>query len=221
MKKKPLGTPSPSSAQNNAELGLGVPKTTASRYYRRKILPHINNINLIQSITFRLADSLPRQILENFESELSHIAQKERKIKLRQKIEDYLDSGYGCCALKHPKMADIMQETLLKHDNEKYNLIAWCIMPNHVHVLIKPKIDLSKIVQSWKSYTGRFAIKHNAELGLGVPNQSFWMKNYWDRYVRDEKHYYAIIDYIHFNPVKAGLCENPDQWKYSSAQLLK
>jgi len=134
-------------------------------------------------------------------------------------------------------MAVVMQETLLTFDEEKYHLLAWCIMPNHLHVLIKPKLPLSTIVRSWKSYTGRWAIKHNAELGLGIPEEEerenaelglraprvhaprVWMPDYWDRYIRDEQHLHSVIDYIHNNPVKAGLCRKETDWPWSSAYV--
>ena len=105
----------------------------------------------------------------------------------------------------------------MRFDGERYQLIAWCIMPNHVHVLIQPTIELGKVVQSWKSYTGRWALEHNAELGLGVPGKAFWMREYWDRFIRDERHYESVVEYIHNNPVKAGLCRSPAEWKWSSA----
>jgi putative transposase len=79
----------------------------------------------------------------------------------------------GCCALRHPAVAGVVQETLLHFDGERYRLLAWCIMPNHVHVLMDPQAALGKIVQSWKSYTGRWAMEKNAELGLGVPGEFY------------------------------------------------
>jgi REP element-mobilizing transposase RayT len=123
----------------------------------------------------------------------------------------------GCCALQHPEVATVMQDTILLFDDDKYKLIAWCIMPNHVHVVIEPYIPLGKIVQSWKSFTGRWALKHNAELGLGVPGKGFWMREYWDRYIRDMDHLKSVIEYIHNNPVKAKLCSDQSQWRWSSA----
>ena len=93
-------------------------------------------------------------------------------------------------------------------------------MPNHVHVLIAPKESLFKIVQSWKSYTGRWAMKKNAELGLGIPGRAFWMREYWDRYIRDERHFQSVVEYIHMNPVKAGLCREPQDWPWSSAHAF-
>ena len=90
-------------------------------------------------------------------------------------------------------------------------------MPNHVHVLIHPKIELGRILQSWKSYTGRWALARNAELGLGVPGKAFWMREYWDRYIRDERHLLQTIEYIHNNPVKAKLCQQAQDWPWGSA----
>ena len=68
-------------------------------------------------------------------------------------------------------MAIIMQNALQHHDGIKYNLLAWCIMPNHVHVLIKANNDLSRIIQSWKSFTGRWALANNERLRLGFPKE--------------------------------------------------
>jgi len=187
----------------------------------RGYIPHRDKIHLLQSITFRLADSFPQNILLELEEELLKLPREEQDLEKRKKIEHWLDSGIGCCALKHPKMALIMQDTLLKFDSESYFLFAWCIMPNHVHVLIEPYISLSKIIQSWKSFTGRWALKHNAELELGVPGKSFWMREYWDRFIRNEKHFNNVIEYIHNNPVKANLVTKKENWKWSSAYYLK
>jgi len=127
----------------------------------------------------------------------------------------------GCCALKHAALAALMQETLLMFDGPRYRLIAWCIMPNHVHVLMETLNALSKIVQSWKSYTGRWAMTHNAELGLGVPGKALWMREYWDRYIRDAAHFDNVLCYIERNPVAAGLCKHPGDWTWSSASARR
>ncbi len=188
-----------------------------TRWYSRGYLPHCDKYGLLQSITFRLADSPPHTVLKQLEQELASRQQLKKDIHRRNTIQGFLDSGFGCCALQHPEMANKVQDTLLTFDGSRYRLIAWCIMPNHVHVLIEPLIGLGKIVQSWKSYTARWAIKHHAELGLGVPGTSFWMREYWDRYIRNEQHLQAVIEYIHQNPVKARLCSRPEEWRWSSA----
>lgn len=239
-------TPDP---PGNAEPQLGItspgitPLNTdysTKGWYSRGYLPHCDQMGLLQSITFRLADSVPQEKLLQLEEELRGMkeAAKQRnaegrnaelglgvprresfhvEAEKRKRIEQWLDAGMGCCALRHPQLARVTQETLLKFDGEKYRLLAWCIMPNHVHVLIEPRISVSKITQSWKSYTGRWAMKHNAELGLGVPGKEFWMREYWDRYIRNESHFCSIVTYIHDNPVKAGLCKSSNDWFWSSA----
>lgn len=205
----------------NAEPQLGKNNTIPEKaWFSRGYLPHLDQKGLLQSITFRLADSLPQQVLYRLDDELKILPLEKQDVERRRKIEAYLDAGAGCCALRHPSMAKIMQETLLKFDGDKYRLLAWCIMPNHVHVLIEPQVPLWKSVQSWKSYTGRWALKHNAELGLGVPGKKFWMREYWDRYIRDEKHFHDIITYIHDNPVKAKLCKYPENWPWSSLCVI-
>ncbi len=189
----------------------------APRRYTRGYLPHYDSNYIHQFITFRLADSLPQTKLRQLEQELQVYPIDRQDVERRKQIEAWLDAGMGCCALRHPKMAAVMAETLLKFDGDRYQLCAWCVMPNHVHGLIRPDASLARIVQSWKSYTGRWAFAHNAELGLGVPGKALWMREYWDRYIRDDHHYRSVVEYIHNNPVQAGLCEQPGDWKWSSA----
>jgi putative transposase len=204
-----------------AELGLGAPGDgapgTPTGWYSRGYLPHYNNRETIQSVTFRLADSLPQSKLRQLEDELSRLDPAKIDAARRKHIEEWLDAGMGCCALKHPELARLLHDTLQKWDGERYRLFAWCIMPNHVHVLMETLAPLSKIVQSWKSYTGRWAMEKNAELGLGVPGRSLWMREYWDRYIRDADHFENVLHYIERNPVTAGLCKTPSDWPWSSA----
>ncbi|WP_212636873.1 hypothetical protein [Desulfacinum hydrothermale] len=72
----------------------------------------------------------------------------EREKWRRQRIEAWLDLGMGCCALRHPRLAALVQNNLLYFDGSRYRLLAWCVMPNHVHVLIEQQAPLSKMVQS-------------------------------------------------------------------------
>jgi len=188
-------------------------------YYNRGYLPHADIPGQWQFITFRLADSLPQPVLAGINLEIAQCSDQQQEPEKRKKIEQWLDAGLGCCALQNPRMAEVMLQTLQKFAGERYRLLAWCIMPNHVHVLIEAWQSLPLIVQSWKSYTGRWALAHNAELGLGVPGKPFWMREYWDRFIRDEGHLNASVAYIHSNPVKAGLCANEEEWVWSSAYL--
>jgi type I restriction enzyme R subunit/putative DNA methylase len=186
-------------------------------WYSRGYLPHFNNRHTMQSVTFRLADSLPQEVLRRIEAELTHLSEVEVDAARRKKIESWLDAGIGCCAMKHPALAALLQETLLKWDGDRYRLVAWCVMPNHVHVMLETTAALSKIVQSWKSFTGRWAIANNAGLALGIPGKALWMREYWDRYIRDLNHLENVRRYIENNPVKAGLVREAKQWPWSSA----
>ena len=190
-------------------------------WYSRGYLPHRDEINLLQAITFRLADALPDETLRRLEEQLALQPASGHNITRRLQMEHWLDSGFGCRALGHPKVAAIMENALLHFDGTRYRLLAWCIMPNHVHVLIRPGQNLAAIVRSWKSFTGRWALAHGVELGLSIPGKVFWMREYWDRYIRDDAHHRRAIDYIHQNPVKAGLCDKAEAWPWSSARRAR
>lgn len=170
-------------------------------------LPHRNKKELIQFITFRQADSLPQTVLRKIEKELKHLRDEKKDIEKRKKHQYWLDKGLGSCALAQIEMAQIVQQAFLHHNGVKYDLLAWSIMPNHVHVIIKTNDDLPKIVQSWKSFTGKWALANNIKYKLGLENEAakFWMPDYWDRFIRDEDHFNAAVRYTLNNPVKAKL----------------
>ncbi|MBK8620256.1 MAG: HsdR family type I site-specific deoxyribonuclease [Saprospiraceae bacterium] len=132
--------------------------------WHQRSLPHRNKEGLIQFITFRLADSLPQEVLKQIEEEIKNLSGENRDVEKRKKYEYWLDKGLGSCALANREMAQVVQEAFLHHDGDKYNLLAWSIMPNHVHVLIKAASDLPKIIQSWKSFTGKWALANNKSL---------------------------------------------------------
>jgi len=132
---------------------------------------------------------------------------------LRIKIETYLDAGYGACYLRQWPIAASVENALLHFDGVRYHLRSWVVMPNHIHFLATPLMDytLSQIMHSLKSYTAQ---KANRMLGR---KGQFWMEDYFDRYIRDGVHYKKTIAYIENNPVKAGLCSRPEEWRFSSA----
>jgi len=202
-----------------ADEDVGAPKNDgAPEWYSRGYLPHRDRLHLLQSITFRLADSLPQSTLRQLEQKLLLVPEIRRDIEKRKSIEQWLDAGMGCCALRQPEAAAYVQQSLLHFDGDRYRVLAWVIMPNHVHVLIDPAEPISKTIQGWKSFTSRWLLAHNERLGLGIPDPHLvWMREYWDRFIRDGDHLRATIDYIHRNPVKAGLCREPADWPWSSA----
>ena len=186
---------------------------TPKGWYSRGYLPHHDGGSITQFITCRLFDSLPQKILEKFRKELEtkDIEDIDREIMIQ--IEKFLDSGYGECFLKNHEIAEIVKDSLQKYDGERYKLIAWVIMPNHIHLLLRPLNgwELSKILQSFKSFTALEANKMLKRTG------KFWMREYFDRYIRDYEHFEKAFRYIENNPVKAGFCKNPGDWKFSSA----
>jgi len=199
----------------------GAPSLGARGWYSRGYLPHVDSPQVLQSVTYRLADSLPREKLEQLQEELRHLPETHRDLAKRKQIETWLDAGMGGCALRHPKVASFVQQSFLHFHGERYHLHAWCVMPNHVHVLLEPLIDLASIVQGWKSFTARWILRNRAALGLEIPEAGpVWMREYWDRYIRDENHYQTVTEYIHQNPVKADLCNRPEEWPWSSASVM-
>ena len=187
-------------------------------WYTRGYLPHYDTPYRLQFITYRLADSLPKKLLDSLEVELLHLPEDQRDPHRKKRIEEWLDSGIGCCALAHPAVASYVQNAWFHFHGERYRLHAWCIMPNHVHVLIEPLTNLATIVHGWKSFTARWALRNNTKLRLRIPSSNlFWMRDYWDRFIRDANHYGRVVQYIHENPVSAGLCSSADQWLWSSA----
>jgi REP element-mobilizing transposase RayT len=183
----------------------------------RGYLPHFDGIEIPQFITIHLADSIPRRVLGRWKEELKSLRSEQERILLQRRIEKYLDQGYGEALLKHPDVARMVQDSLLRFDGIRYRLFAWVVMPNHVHSLITrfENCELKDILHSLKSYTA-----HEANKMLHRSGQ-FWIEEYFDRYIRNQGHFRKTVQYIENNPVKARLCEKPSDWPYSSAWFRK
>jgi REP element-mobilizing transposase RayT len=174
-------------------------------WHSRGYLPHFDSQDVVQFVTFRLADSLPKEAM-------LRVREAFRPETLR---EELLDQGAGTCWLRTEAIARIVEEAFLVFDGQRYRLHAWTIMPNHVHVLLTvlPGMPLGTIVSSWKRFTARVA---NKELGR---TGAFWQVDYWDRFIRNEEHFEATRSYIDLNPVKAGLIGDPHLWPWGSARF--
>jgi REP element-mobilizing transposase RayT len=186
-------------------------------WHSRGYLPHFDPGQATQSLNLHLADSLPQKVLDRWNLELGELDDSAADRIRRQRIEAYLDQGYGSCYLKDPKIAEQMQTSLFHFDGERYRLHAWVVMPNHVHFMLTPMegFYLSGILHSFKSYT---SLKANRMLGR---EGSFWHEDYYDRKIRDVEHFQAARIYIENNPVKAKLCATPSDWPWSSAYHRK
>lgn len=206
-------------------------KDTMLHDHCRGYLPHIEN-KQYQMITFRLYDSVPKEVIEGWKETLSFLgsltsSQREQREPRRHSfstykteadrllalLDKYEDAGYGSCVLKNDNVAKIVHDAIFFYNNKKYNVISWCIMPNHVHVLIEliENVSLSNILHSWRSFSSNEINKILNRTGR------LWMPEYFDRFIRDNEHFNNVVNYIHNNPVKAGLVDDPTKYKWSSA----
>ena len=178
-------------------------EVSVGTWHSRGYLPHFEQEGAVQSVTFRFADSLPNGCGK---------AADPRKI-----VNEELDRGRGACLLSIPAIAELMVEILLHFDGVRYRLLAWVIMPNHVHAILEPLPGwtLSKILQGWKGYSA-----HEINSRLDRRGQ-VWESESYNRVIRDENHFWRAIQYIHWNPVKAGLATEPEDFPWSSAILWK
>ena len=94
----------------------------------------------------------------------------------QRRLEHYLDVGHGACYLRDARIAQLVQGAFWHYDGTRYRLLAWVVMPNHVHVLIEVwQTPLGKILKDWKSYTAKDANKILRREG------TFWEDDYFDR----------------------------------------
>jgi hypothetical protein len=160
-------------------------------------LPHWTKEGAIYSVTFRLADSLPKQVVNQWRAERTELVHEATAAKraltddelrrldflFSQKVDSYLDSGRGACWLREKGMAELVANALRHFDDERYRLFGWCVMPNHVHVVVQPlgEHTLDQILHSWKSFTAHEAKK------LGQIKGEFWQAEYYDHLIRTEE----------------------------------
>ncbi len=213
MKSVSAGVPP---ANNNEQIPQSL-KFTNKGGHSRGYIPHFDCSEIPQFITFRLADSLPAVLLSEWKARTKHLSETESEIELRNRIEEHLNRGTGNAWLKKPDIAGTVESAILYFDGRRFRLHSWVIMPNHIHIFITPMIGhgVSEIIHAKKSFTAKEA---NGFLGR---NGKFWQADYYNRYIRDERHYYKTVEYIEMNPVKAGLCDNREQWEFSSAAVMK
>lgn len=175
-------------------------------------LPHWQQAGAVYFVTFRLADSVPQHLRDEWHNERegwlrahpqpwSDDIELEYHRRFSRRMEQWLDAGYGSCLLRRAECAAIVAEALRHFDGERVAQLAWVVMPNHVHAVFvqNPAWPLEKIILSWKGFTAR---KINMLLGR---TGSFWQRDYFDRLVRDSKHLANCIRYIRRNPVKGRL----------------
>ena len=206
----------------NRILSHQVEKGDKPTLFYRGYLPHWQPLSATFFVTFRLKGSIPMNILNQLiiqKQALLAIAgnDKEEIYKANKRFfkltEDYLDTNPNePYWLKEPDNMAVVKEALHYRDGKVYTLYAYCVMSNHVHLLINTletnEDYLYKIMQDFKKRTGKLCNRH-----LDRTGNSFWEEEYYDHLVRDEKEFHNILNYIYNNPVKAKLVENGDDWE--------
>lgn len=159
-------------------------------------LPHWHQPGATYFVTFRLADSLPVAV----RGKLAEM-QRLNASDAFDWIGHYLDAGIGDCTLKDSRCAELVEETLRYFDGARYELGSFVVMPNHVHVLVRPisPATLSSVVHTWKSYSSHIINRHLGRSG------ALWQKESFDRIVRDQMELRKFDDYIVANPTEAKL----------------
>ena len=193
------------------------------QYFYKRNLPHYQPLDATFFITFRLYGSLPAIVLKQLQeirAKVINVASEEHNhqdyVNQNQAftlIENYLDkSDSGQLWLREVQIAQLVNDAIHYRDGKEYGLEAFCIMPNHVHMVIRPLwagdryYPLAEILKSLKGYTARMANKILGRSGY------FWQHESYDHAVRSEQDLMKIVQYVLDNPIKAGL---KDHWIYS------
>ncbi len=182
----------------------------------QQTLPHWVQPGSSYFFTFRLADSVPQALLLEWIRQrnawLAHHPQPwsqtdtlEYAERFTERMDAWLDAGYGSCALRDAEIRKRVEEAITKFDGLRLHLDSVVIMPNHVHLILKPNDDenVFKLIGGMKGYSARIC---NAVLGR--TQQAFWMEDSYNRIVRDFHELRAFRDYIRRNPVEAKLSED-------------
>jgi putative transposase len=201
------------------------------KYYQRN-LPHFQPQGATFLVNFCLASSLPAAVIEELRLEteklercLAEVKENDQKAILREQIKrQHIDNWddalhttkHGTFYLREDAVARIVSDSIRFHDREWFDIEAFCIMPNHVHLVITPlkkpdgvEFSLSQIMHNIKRNSAK-----QANILLNRTG-AFWQHENYDHYIRDNMELHRILTYVLSNPVKAGLVDDWTQWKWS------
>lgn len=203
---------------------LRVGQMSKQRY--RRHLPHQIPNNTPIFLTWNLKGALPQdrlielQVQDRLDREQAKQRADKQDLELNlakkkfARRDNYFDTtAIGPNDLAIPEVANIVEQAILLGSAKDYQLYAWCVMSNHVHVFVKPHFPLAQITQKLKGGTARQINQSQQQEG-----RVFWQDESYDHWSRDEEEFFRIIAYIENNPVKAGLCVSPEEWRWSSAR---
>jgi len=208
------------------------PDPLVSGFHFRGTLPHLKKDGGTYFVTFRQAGTLPKEVLLRFKQERDAILQQALGAKrpltwqeqeelfrwYSSRVDKYLDAGHGVCYLRDPVLADLVAGALHYFEDQRYELRAWVVMPNHAHVVVSPMPGhtLSEILHSWKSYTS-----HEINKRLPTKFVPFWQGESYEHLIRDDEDLHGCCHYTLMNPVNARLCARPEDWRWSSAYVAQ
>ena len=208
------------------------PNHLVAGFHSRGVLPHLKREGGTYFVTFRQAGTLPKEVLLRFKQErdaiIQHALAAKRPLTWHEqeelfrwyssRVDKYLDTGQGTCHLRDPEHADLVAGAIGFFDGQRYELRAWVVMPNHAHVVVwpMPGHTLSDILHSWKSFTS-----HEINKRLPAKVVPFWQGESYEHLNRDDEDLHRCCHYTLMNPVNAGLCGRPEDWKWSSAHVAQ
>ncbi|GAB1365869.1 transposase [Candidatus Cloacimonadaceae bacterium] len=197
--------------------------------FKSRNLPHKYDTDKPVFITYSLKFSLPEAVMaeysqrkENWEKQLLELSKDDRAEKLKSKdglifawFDEPLDKTPDIPRILHqPEICDIIKESFQHFDGLRYKLLAYSVMPNHVHVVIFPlrqedgeAYSFHHIIYSWKRFTA------NAINKLLNRKGSLWQKEGYNRLIKDEMELGRVVNYVLNNPVRAGLVKEWQDWR--------
>lgn len=189
----------------------GLDERTAVEITQRR-LPHWTQEAASYFVTFRLADSVPQLLLnqwiEERENWLRHrtaswdaASEREYRERFTLRMDEWTDAGTGECHLRRQEIRREVESVLFHFDGQRYDVDAFALMPNHVHLILTPATGykLATVLQGIKGVSAR---RCNTLLGR---SGAFWMDESHDHIIRDAEELAAYRNYIADNPKKAGL----------------
>ncbi len=194
-------------ARRECEMSVGInfqpfdPHKDVRKYWRD--LPHWRQEGASYFVTFRLWDSLPAQAVEQLAALRTSLIRQAESHELwvqadrevYRMLKRYLDAGHGACFMRDSRVKSMVGKALAFFDQERYQLGETAVLPNHVHVLVKPigSHDLEGILHSWKTFTANEINRICGRSG------HVWQEESYDRIVRDSQELARVERYIRRN----------------------